>query len=179
MLEIAIFYGSTYGNTAEAAELIAAELGGLLGQEVPLYDVAYLDVAELERFDVLLIGGSTWNVGELQMDWALNLERLAGLELSGKRVALFGAGDQVVYHDSYLDALGILAERFEARGATLVGAWPSAGYQHSASRAERDGWFVGLGLDDDNQGALTASRVRRWCAQLALELAGRHEAAAV
>jgi hypothetical protein len=38
-----------------------------------------------------------------------------------------------------------------ARGARVVGAWPTDGYDFMASKAERDGEFVGLVLDLDNQ----------------------------
>lgn len=186
----AIFYGSTSGSTEGAAARLAREFAVLTGFEPPRYDIGSCDPALLERYQVLLIGCSTWNVGELQADWALAVEELSGLELSGIRVALFGTGDQLTYHDSYLDALGVLAARFEARGAVLAGAWPAAGYDHSASRALRGGRFVGLALDEDNQAALSAARIRRWCRALVEELglvpaarvlepAGRREEAAV
>lgn len=169
-MRIAVFYGSTYGNTAEAATAIAGELSALLGVNVPLFDIAFEGVERVADYDVLVIGCSTWNIGQLQYDWELALDDLELLNLRGKRVAFFGAGDQVGYHDTFLDALGILADLFEARGAELVGSWPVAGYAHSGSLAQHGDRFVGLGLDYDNQEELNESRISRWCLALAREL---------
>jgi len=62
--------------------------------------------------------------------------------------------------------MGILEERIAAQGGTTVGYWPADGYDFSASKALRDGKFVGLALDEDNQSDLTASRIATWAAQL-------------
>ncbi len=168
--EIAIVYGSTYGRTEDAAQRIAALIQRLLGVTPALLEVGSTDLADLTRYDVLVLGCSTWNGGELQADWDLKLPELSGLDLSGKLVALFGAGDAVAYPETFQDALGIVAEACEARGATLMGAWPTSGYEFEASRAERDGAFVGLALDYDNQEELNDARIAGWCARLAAEL---------
>ncbi len=170
-MEIVIAYGSTFGDTADAARHIARELSEWLGRPLPCVDVATADLDRLAEVDVLVVGCSTWHTGDLQADWEVAHPRLATLEWSGTRVAFFGHGDQYGYPDTYLDALGILADTFTARGATLVGAWPTSGYEHARSRAERGGHFVGLGLDADNQPELSAGRIARWCAALVVELA--------
>ena len=167
---VVVAYGSTFGDTADAAERIATALTELAGVEPILMDVAYHDLRELDTFDVWLLGCSTWNIGELQSDWAAKLSALSVLDLHGKKVGLFGCGDQLGYPDTYMDALGILAQRVEARGADLVGPWPIAGYQHTASLAQREGHFVGLALDVTSQDELTPSRIHRWVLQLIDEL---------
>jgi len=168
---IVVAYGSTYGDTADAAERIAAALTERAATEPAVRDIAHSAVHELAAFDVLLLGCSTWNVGELQSDWASKADELGKLDLRGKRVALFGSGDQVGYPDTYMDALGHLAERVEARGAELAGSWPAVGYHHTASLAQRGGRFVGLALDATNQHERTRSRIERWVLQLTDELA--------
>ena len=167
---VVIAYGSTFGDTAEAAERIAATLAELTGVRPEVRDVAHTGLAELAAFDVLVLGCSTWYVGELQSDWDVRLEELRALDLHGKKVALFGSGDQLGYADTFMDALGILAQAAEERGAEIRGAWPTAGYAFEASLALRGGHFVGLALDATSQDDLTNARVARWVAQLVDEL---------
>lgn len=167
---IVVAYGSTFGDTADAAERIATVLEELAGVQPSRVDIAYHDVRELASYDVLLLGCSTWNIGEVQSDWGAKLEGLDALDLHDKKVGLFGSGDQLGYPDTYVDALGILAERVEARGAELVGRWPAAGYEHTASLAQRERCFVGLALDETSQAHMTAGRIDRWVRRLIEEL---------
>ena len=51
-----------------------------------------------------------------------------------------------------------------ARGARVVGRWPTSGYDFSASQAVDDGHFLGLALDQENQPGLTGQRVESWLA---------------
>lgn len=167
---IAVAYGSTYGDTAEAANRIVTVLTELTGVQPSLMDIAYHDVRELEPFDVLLLGCSTWDFGELQSDWDAKFSDLGTLDMHARKVGLFGSGDQLGYPDTYLDALGILAQRVEACGAELVGLWSVVGYEHTTSLAQRQCCFVGLALDETSQGDLTPSRIDTWVMQLIEEL---------
>jgi flavodoxin I len=167
---VTVVYGSTFGDTADIAGLVARELADRLGAPVPVHDVASVRLATLTASDVLVVGCSTWHAGELQADWGSALGDVLGLDWTGTHVALFGPGDAGGYPDTYVDALGILAEAFEAGGATLVGAWPTVGYAHARSRAVRGGRFVGLALDVDSEPEATEPRVQRWCAGLVAEL---------
>lgn len=167
---VVVAYGSTYGDTADAAERIADAWQRMTGCRPAMLDVAYADVAALADFDLLVLGCSTWNVGELQGDWEAKVGQLESLDLHGKRIALFGAGDQLGYPDTFVDALGILAEVVERRGAELLGLWPAAGYRHAASRAQRQGRFVGLAIDATSEHERTGERVEHWVRQLGREL---------
>jgi hypothetical protein len=62
----------------------------------------------------------------------------AGLSLSGRKVAVFGCGDQHGYGDYFCDAMEELYSSFAAAGCDMVGHWPTDGYEHSESK-------VGLG----------------------------------
>lgn len=152
-------YGSSFGDTAAAAQRIADLLRRRLGQEVPCIDVADVDLERLRGLDLLVAGTSTWHGGEPQDDWAEALPRVAALDWSGTCVALFGLGDQVGYADTFVDALADLADAFEAGGARRVGDWPATGYVHTRSRAERSGSFVGLALDVEQP----SEHGERWC----------------
>jgi flavodoxin I len=166
---IALFYGSSSGTTAEAAERLVEVFGVHVGVPIALFDVATTPLAAALEFSHLILGCPTWYAGELQDDWNARLGELEALDLTGKRVALFGTGDQVGYGDTFGDALGILGATCRKRGAQLVGAWSTAGYTFRASKAIEDGLFLGLILDEDNQPHLSHARMQAWVAQLAAE----------
>ena len=167
MAQIGLFYGSTTGKTEAAAEAIQTALGG--EDVVALHEIS--DVSEeFSDYDCVIIGCPTWDVGELQSDWeGFYDDELDGVDFSGKKVAYFGTGDQVGYADNFQDAMGILEEKISALGGTTVGYWSTDGYEHEASRAEKDGKFVGLALDEDNQSELTEGRIQEWTTQLKSE----------
>ena len=170
MKSIAIVYGSTYGNTAEAAESLAQGLFDNYQVELSLDGVNDADLTGLEDFDAILLGCSTWHDGKLQDDWEFKFDELEKLNLTGKKIALFGAGDQAGYDSTFQDALGILGRKLRQRGAKLVGFTSTAGYQYSKSDGEENGQFMGLALDFDNQADQTAPRIAAWVHQLATEL---------
>lgn len=162
-MKIGIIYGSTTGNTQQAAE----EIGAIFNQ------AEVKSVAEVEAFaeyDVLILGSSTWGLGDLQDDWDGAIEKLGASELTGKKVALFGLGDQVGYPDTFIDAIGKLAVAATGAGAELIGQWPAAGYDCVASEALEDDYFKGLPLDEENQGHLSSERIKTWCHLLQQEL---------
>lgn len=166
MAKIGLFYGTQTGNTESAAELIRQEFGSDL---VDLHDVANVDVDDFENYDWMIIGCPTWNIGELQADWEGFYEELDSVSFSGKKVAYFGPGDQIGYADNFQDAMGILEEKITELGGTTVGYWSVDGYDFNESKAVRNGKFVGLALDEDNQADLTEDRIKRWVAQLKRE----------
>ena len=108
----------------------------------------------------------TWDIGQLQADWDKAYNELDALDLSGKQVAIFGLGDQYGYSDSFCDAIGILAKKFAALGAELVGFIPTEGYEFTHLEGVADGRFMGLALDEDNESDKSPKRVSEWVWQL-------------
>ena len=164
MSKIGLFFGTQTGNTEAAAEMIQSALGG--DSVVTLHDVAEADLDELGEYDCLIIGCPTWNIGELHSDWEGLYDELDALDFSGKKVAYFGVGDQIGYADNFQDAMGMLEEKISQLGGATVGYWPTDGYEFEESKAVRDGKFVGLALDEDNQPEMTEERVQAWTSQL-------------
>jgi flavodoxin I len=117
---------------------------------------------ELFSFEFLILGTSTWDIGRLQPNWEQFLPWFIPGSLRGKKVALFGLGDQGSYPDTFVDGLGILADVTESAGATLVGHWPVGGYLFAESLAERGDLFTGLVIDEDCQPELTPDRIIEW-----------------
>ena len=167
-----VVYSGMFGATEAAAEIVADVLATRLDMAVPCRDVSWVDLAELADYDLVVLGACTWNIGQLPYGWSDKLAQLAHLDLTGKSVALFGTGDQVGYPETFLDALGMVADAARRAGARLVGSWPSAGYSFSASLALEGQSFVGLALDDDNQDELTVARIGEWVGRVVDELAG-------
>ena len=81
-----IFFGSTTGTTESVAARIAERLGVA---QADVHNVAAASVEDVKKYDLLLLGSSTWGSGELQDDWPGFLDKLGKEDLSGRRVALF------------------------------------------------------------------------------------------
>ena len=148
------------GNTEEAASFLAENLG----LENELLNVANCDAAKLNGFDKLILGVSTWGTGDLQDDW--DAFDFGGLKLSGKTVAIFGMGDAESYADSFCGAMGKLYDEVVKAGAKVVGEVSTDGYTFDGSDAVRNGKFVGLALDADNQSDKTEGRISAWIEQI-------------
>lgn len=160
MDKIGLFYGTYTGITGTVAEKIAKELGADL---VDLHNISS-DGDMMGNYKKLIIGTSTWSIGELQEDWDAFMPKLQEMDFTGKIVALFGTGDQVGYPDTFLDGMGMLYETFQYRGASFIGFWPTVGYDFTSPLPLLDhDHFVGLAIDDDNQPELTDSRIKEWC----------------
>lgn len=158
MEKVGIFYGSSTGNTQAAAEMLQAKL-----DNAELHDVASDGVDALAQYKNIIIGASTWGVGDLQDDMEGFVSDLSGANLAGKRVAVFGMGDQSSYSDTYCDGMGHIHEALENTGCERVGDHVSTdGYEHDASISEVEGVFIGLPLDADNQDDLTEDRIDAW-----------------
>ncbi|MBR4214995.1 MAG: flavodoxin [Bacteroidales bacterium] len=165
MKKTVIIYGSTTGNAAMAAETIAAKLGG-----GDIKEVAKASKDDLDNYENLILGSSTWGDGELQDDWYSFLPTLKSANLNGKTVAVFGVGDQFSYSSTYVNAMGELYDAAKAAGAKIIGATSTDGYSFDESTAVRDGKFVGLALDYDNQDSLSVDRITAWANQILPEL---------
>jgi flavodoxin I len=167
MSKIGLFYGTTTGKTESAAEMIKDALGG--DDIVTMHDIADVNSDEFSQYENIIIGCPTWNIGELQSDWEGYIDELDNINFSGKKVAYFGTGDQIGYADNFQDAMGILEEKISGVGGKTVGFWSTDGYEYEASLAVKNGKFVGLALDDDNQAELTEERIKTWVTQLKTE----------
>ncbi|MBW4622309.1 MAG: flavodoxin FldA [Cyanosarcina radialis HA8281-LM2] len=168
MSKIGLFYGTQTGYTQTAGEMIQKEFGG--ESIVEAYDISKVEPSDFDRYDKIIIGCPTWNIGQLQEDWdSFYEDELNNIDFSGKKVAYFGEGDRNGYADSFQDAMGTLEEKISELGGETVGYWSTDGYDFSESKAVRNGKFVGLALDEDNQSDLTEERIKAWVAQLKQE----------
>ncbi len=160
-----IFYGSTEGNT----ENVALKIKDLLG-DVDVINVANASADDLAKYDNILFGASTWDIGELQEDWESFIEVLDDVDFNGKKVAFFGTGDADGYPDTFVDAIGIIYERIKDKGAKFIGAVETEDYTFDDSKALVDGKFIGLPIDEDNEPDKTDERIQKWVDSIKGEL---------
>ncbi len=167
-MKIGLFYGSTTCYTEMAAEKMRAIIGEDL---LDIHNVKEASLNLMSDYDLLILGISTWDFGEIQEDWKELWDQINGVQLSGKSVALYGLGDQEGYGEWYLDAMGLLHDEIKKTGASIIGYWPNEGYDFEASKAltEDDTQFVGLALDEDSQYELSDERIATWVEQVLVE----------
>ena len=162
MKRIGLFYGSSSGNTQRIAEEIAKNLD--INKE-DVYDIGRSQLEKILDYEYLLLGSSTWGLGDIQDDW--DISKLEKLNLNGKNIAVFGTGDSSSYSDTFCDAIGQLADAVQKAGAVLVGNNVDiSGYSFDSSASEKDGYFWGLAIDEDNESDKTETRIKSWVIQL-------------
>lgn len=168
MRKIGLFYGPAGGSVEKVARYISERIGA---DKVDLYKVSEVDVSILNQYSCVIMGLSTlgkhtWQSDYEQKDWDEFIPKVKGMDLSGKRVAIFGLGDHIGYANHFVDAIGDLAEAIIPTGIELVGQCSTHGYDYNESRAEVDGVFLGLPLDEDFEPEKTEERVNNWLQKL-------------
>jgi len=170
MSDILLVFGTDTGNTEEVAEKIQEQFSES-GQVVEIIDVTDCSADRISEADMCIFGIPTWDFGGIQADWEDFKEELEAAELGGKKVALYGLGDQFGYGDFFIDAVGWLHEIIQPMGADIKGYWPVEGYEFTESRALSPckTYFYGLAVDDDQQFDQTDERVSSWVQQILAE----------
>lgn len=173
MAQVGIIYGTSTGSTQEVADKIYEAFGPNMAAE-PL-DVDSFDAGVFTQHESLIVGTPTWNTGADSQrsgtGWDELYDSLSqhAAVLKGKKVAVFGLGDQESYGENFADATGELFDVFEGLGCQMMGSWSQEGYEHEASKSIRGDKFCGLICDMVNQEELTDERVEQWVAQLLAE----------
>lgn len=162
MKKIGIFYGSSTGNT----ELIADKIQALFGEDkADVHNIDAVEINEINEYPYLILGTSTWGLGDLQDDWEEFQASIKKIKFKDKKVALYGLGDQEVYADSFVNGMGKLYKQLP-KDVELVGRWPLEAYRFQHSEAVQDGSLVGLALDYDNEPKLTEELLGYWVDKL-------------
>ena len=172
MAKVGIFFGTDTGNTRRIAKDISMALGSAIAAK-PV-NVRNAAAADMLAHDILILGTPTYgegllpglSTGNATESWEEFLPTLEGRDFSGKKVAIYGLGNQKSYPAEFVDAVFYLYERFKECGATIIGEWPVEGYNFKSSKAVIDGSFVGLALDQENQKDLTPERLDAWLKML-------------
>jgi flavodoxin I len=176
MSKIGIFFGTDTGSTRLVAKHIFKSLGEELADKPK--NINRTSAADLLQYDALILGTPSYGAGEMpglstgcmEANWEEFAPYLDGADLSGKRVALFGLGNQERYADRFASSMIHLYRLFYGYGADIVGQWSTEGYQFEHSHAVIDNQFVGLALDQRTQPHLTDERIKNWLAQIVPQL---------
>ncbi|NIK78123.1 flavodoxin I [Paenibacillus castaneae] len=117
MTRILVVYTSMTGNTEEMAEAIT-EGAKEAGAQVVSKEAFDASASELNDFDGIIIGAYTWGDGELPDEFLDFYEEMDGLDLSGKKAAVFGSGD--TSYPIYCGAVDIVEAKLKEVGAEIV-----------------------------------------------------------
>ncbi|MBN1926785.1 MAG: flavodoxin [Prolixibacteraceae bacterium] len=167
MKKIGIFYSFNSNKTARIGEKIKEAFGP--EADIEAVNAEMVTEEQFTMYDNLIVGVPTWFDGELPNYWDEFVPALEELDLKGKKIAIYGLGDQKGYPENFNDGVGIFASIVEKCGAKLVGFTSREGYTYEHSAAERGDSFCGLCLDQENQARLSGKRVKDWALQLEKE----------
>lgn len=167
MKKIAVVYSYNSNKSAKIAAKIAESFTKFSVEQI---NVESCRGNEFQLFDGYILSVPTWFDGELPNYWDEILPALENMDFKGKKFALFGLGDQKNYPENFCDAVGILGEFFEKRGASIIGYTSPEGYTFESSKALKDNKLTGLLLDQENQSKLSDERIQRWVSQLEQEI---------
>lgn len=165
MEKIGIFYGTTLGNSRKIANLIQKAFPQGLAD---VRDILDSNINDIELYDNLIFGTSTWSLGDMQDDWENFINQLNKISWANKKIALFGVGDQKAWPDSFVNGMGALYHKLPDKSC-VVGMTSTDGYEFEISLAVKNNMFVGLAIDNNNQPELTVPRIKEWADQLMKE----------
>lgn len=166
-MKTGIFYGSSTGTTARIAKILANKLNV---SEKDVHDVSKTLPSTVDDYDVLILGTPTYGNGELQPSWYDFVSALEVMNLKGKKIALFGLGDQRM-SDTFCDGVGVLYDRLKTTGAEFIGAFNTFPYEFDKSKAVpvEGGGAIGLLLDEMNHREATERRINEWIETLSIK----------
>ncbi len=167
MNKTCIIFGSSTGTCEELASRIAGKLGV---DSSDVLEAASISPEQLDGYQNLILGTSTWGAGELQDDWYDGIAVIKKTNLSGKTVAIFGCGDSESYSDTFCGAMAELYNAAKEAGANVIGSVSTEGYTFDDSDAVIDGKFIGLPLDEVNEDNKTDERIDAWVSEIAPNL---------
>lgn len=163
MNKIAIIYSFNAVKTSKVVEML---IGHFDKKETEKVNVEDITREKFLSFDKYILGVPTWFDGELPNYWDEFVPEIEDMDLKGKTFAIFGNGNQVGYTENFVDGIGLMAKLLEKQGARIVGFTSTEGYDFEGSRAVREGKFMGLALDFENQAGKNKSRIAAWTDQV-------------
>lgn len=163
MKKTALIYSFKTKKTAKVAELIKTAFND---DAVEIVDAEDIKASLFLSYDQLILGVPTWFDGELPNYWDEFIPDIEDMDLKGKKIAIYGLGDQKGYPENFQDGIGIMAEILERQGAEIVGFTSTEGYEFESSKALRDNQFIGLSIDFESQSSLNKTRIPAWVESL-------------
>lgn len=163
MKKIGLFYSFNSHKTKLVAEKIIEKYGD---DKIDSINAETVTEEQFLSYDRLILGVPTWFDGELPNYWDEFVPALEDLDLTGKKIAIYGLADQKGYPENFGDAVGLMADLVRKCGAEIVGETSPEGYVFESSKALQNNKFIGLILDQENQARLTPKRLDMWIEEL-------------
>ena len=167
MKKTAIIYSFNTIKTGKAAKMIAEHFGE---NEVDQVNAEDITSEKFLGYDNLILGVPTWFDGELPNYWDEFVPEIEDMDLKGKKITIFGNGNQIGYSENFVDGIGIMANLLSQRGAKIIGHTSTEGYTFERSRALIGDKFMGLALDFENQAAKNKDRIKNWAENIKKEI---------
>ncbi|TDT72367.1 flavodoxin I [Hypnocyclicus thermotrophus] len=166
MNKIAIYFTSENGIT----ENVAYDIKYAFDMDIDIFDIKNKGFEEISKYDLVIFGTPTYGVGALPDAWNEKLQELKTVDLKGKYIALFGTGNQVLFHESFIDAVEKIYTVIKDKNIKLIGQTDTRTYNFEESKAILNNKFLGLAIDDINQADLSIERIENWVMDLKKEL---------
>ncbi len=172
MKKIVLIYWSKGGSVERSAKKIYSQFDS---RDIDIFDVDSFDVDNLDDYEMIIMGSSTvgaenWEDADSDNKWNRFFRKIEEHDLSNRKIALFGLGNQVLYPAHFVDGLGILFDEVKKVNGKLIGEWSTKDYTFTDSLGKEGDIFFGLALDEDNEAHLTDQRVKDWTDILKKEL---------
>ncbi len=167
MEKTAIIFSFNTVKTSQAAKMIYESFAD---ENIDMVNAEEITGEKFLQYRNLILGVPTWFDGELPNYWDEFVPEIEEMDLRGRRIAIFGPGDQKNYPENFVDGIGILGRLLEERGAELAGLTEASEYSFEKSAALKGDKFMGLPLDFENQASKNRERISRWVEQLKKEL---------
>lgn len=158
MKKIGIFYGTSGSTTLGVVDELEYQLKK---EDYQTYNVKD-GIEAMKDYENLILITPTYGVGELQPHWQKQYDVLSQIDFHGKVVGLIGLGNQFAFGESFVGALRVLYDIVSKNGGKVVGFVSDKEYSHEETTAVIDGNFVGLPIDETNQGSKTPQRIISW-----------------
>lgn len=162
MKKIGVFYGTTSGTTAGVVDELEFYLRK---DDYEIHNVAD-GISSLSEYDNLILITPTYGVGELQADWENVYDEFCKIDFSGKVVGLIGLGNQYAFGESFVGGIKVLYDVVINNGGKVVGFTSTEGYHYEESEAVIGDQFVGLAIDEGNQGDYTPEKIENWVTEI-------------
>lgn len=112
-----IVFGSFVGNTETLAGYVKRGLEDA-GHNVTMKDVVYADIDELQDYELIVLGSPTYEPKMVQDDMLPFYDKLASVDLQGKKAAAFGPGDTA--WPDFCEAVHYIEKRLRECGAEII-----------------------------------------------------------
>lgn len=172
MKKIVLLYWGKGGNVERTAHKVYSMFNP---ETIDIFDVVSFNHDTLENYDLMILGHSTigaeaWQDAKADNEWNGFFRKIENQDTSNIIATSFGLGDNMLYPDHFVDALGIYKAEMDKLNIKTIGRWPSADYKFTDSDGEKDGFFYGLALDVDNEPQLSDQRIKLWTDQIKKEI---------